>query len=79
MFCILVARVILYWCLFVGPVPLFFDRFSVIVFLKEMFNRKIFKKKQREDIFPSGVQSVNLLSDRGRHLRGKIVIGHCRR
>ena len=40
-----------------------------------MFNRNIFKKKRRNR-FPSGVCTINLLGDRGRHLREKIVIGH---
>ena len=40
-----------------------------------MFNRNIFKKKRRNR-FPSGVRTINLLGDRVRHLREKIVIGH---
>ena len=42
-----------------------------------MFCRNIFKRKRR-DRFCSSTQSINLLGDKSKHVKGKIVIGQCR-
>ena len=45
--------------------------------LKKMYGRNIFMRKWR-DRFCSSIQSIKLLGDKYKQVKGKIVIGHCR-